>query len=33
VDAGDAQGVFGGDEVDDDVRERMAKTMVSTSCL
>jgi hypothetical protein len=33
VDAGDAPGVSSGDGVDDDARERMSKTMVSTSCL
>jgi hypothetical protein len=33
VDAGNAPGVSGGDGVDDDARERMSKTMVSTSCL
>jgi hypothetical protein len=33
VDAGDAPGVSGGDGVDDDARERMSKTMVSTLCL
>jgi hypothetical protein len=33
VDAGDALGVSGGDGVDDDARERMAKMMVLTSCL
>jgi hypothetical protein len=30
---GDASVIFGGDGVDDDAWERMAKTMVSTSCL
>jgi hypothetical protein len=30
---GDASVISGGDGVDDDMRERMAKTMVSTSCL